>query len=127
MKNRYKFRAWDKTMREIKFRVWDTDFKKMLLVNDAKFVNGVMIGAKGVSWDSKVVIMQFTGLKDKNSREIFESDILKDYGEVVWVEQSASFRVNPFGNKDISFMESFLNMDELEVIGNVYENPELLK
>lgn len=39
--------------RVIKFRAWDVGVKKMIPVNDAKFVNGCLIGAKGIGWDSK--------------------------------------------------------------------------
>lgn len=114
--------------REIKFRAWDGE----------EMVNAYWIDTAGVNTSRFLVdlyspfkkelrLMQYTGLKDKNGKDIYEGDVLKDYGEVVWVEWSASFRVNPFGNKDISFMESFANIDNAEIIGNIYENEDLLK
>ena len=72
-------------------------------------------------------IDEFTGLLDKNGMEIYEGDIT-NYGEVVWIKQSAGFRINPSRkNDDASFTESLMNHDDILIIGNLYENPELLK
>lgn len=82
------------------------------------------------------VIMQSTGLKDKNSKEIFEGDVVKYKGgwktfteEVAYNENFGGFGVVD-ADADIifAFGELFehINLNSLEVIGNVYENPELL-
>lgn len=115
-------------MREIKFRAWDTEAKQMILVNDAKFVDGVMIGAKGVNWDNQVVVMQFTGLLDKNGKEIYEGDIVEteDVGmcEVEWIGSGLSLHTFPrYSSRSIFSIE----YRECEVIGNIYENPELIQ
>lgn len=108
-------------MREIKFRAWFG--KTGLEKNEPCMVNGYdgttymeWIGLNPDGWDIKV--MQYTGLKDKNGREIYEGDQLGHKLNVVYWE-SDGWCIN--GGTPLC-----LFIDE-EVIGNIYENPELLK
>lgn len=77
---------------------------------------------------------QYTGLKDKNGERVFDGDILKfDWineehylGKVVWNSECACFDIEPrIENIDAFFR--FVACNELEVIGNIHDNPELLK
>ena len=122
-------------MREIKFRVWDNDSKKIYNQDDfiLTFDNvGEDIYLKG---NNEIIpfyrykLMQYTGLEDKNGQEIYEGDIL-DYGtygkfEVVWHRGSFKIRKLGFKHGKLHYLGDCY-FDELMVTGNIYENPELL-
>ncbi len=88
-------------------------------------------------------IMQFTGLLDRNGKEIYEGDVLRftevdedscmgredtHVGKVVWVEEIAQWRfIYPSGQRrELHLVTHFPQVIHNEVIGNIYENPELL-
>jgi hypothetical protein len=119
-------------MREIKFRaVLDGE---VLEVTGLDFTNGNVY-----LWDGKqdllipmseTIILQYTGLKDKNGKEIYEGDVVLNGGfykfVVSWNEKKAGFE--PFC--DWTFIGEYSSIEttnEIEVIGNIYENPELLE
>ena len=84
-------------------------------------------------------LMQFTGLLDKNGKEIYEGDILKSelgkISEVQWVNENIGVNGGEYGIGYVGWIADFygdksdcgLNEWNIEVIGNIYENPELLK
>lgn len=129
-------------MREIKFRAYDTHTKTMLPVVDIiKFtkiedVNILRTGAYGVSvcvpFQSSIKLMQYTGLKDKNGNEIYEGDILRiekeDYKYIVKFYDSCFLGVNKYDEhyEQTKILGNLFAL-EREVIGNIYENSELLK
>ncbi len=116
-------------MREIKFRAWYEDGKRMIY-GFPSFHNDHFYNDRGLGIDFRVLkLMQYTGLQDKNDKEIYEGDILGgwlEHGVVVWLQAEARWGIDVEGErKEIHFWE--VNQDHLEVIGNIYKNPDLLK
>ena len=128
-----------------KFRAWDVHEKKMFTNDQLIIWNGNVYAndnselnvnnLKGWSIDEKY-LMQSTWLKDKNGKEIFEEDIVKYKAgcntfteEVAYDKNFAGFGVRD-ANADIIFtfweLAEDIDLHSLEVIGNIYENPELL-
>jgi len=134
----------ERRMREIKFRAWDKVNCKMYDVLSLsrtyadKAMQPTWAGKLhkypasptiqfGISEDEEknFVLMQYTGLKDKNGKEIYEGDILTPGGPirlvVEWLADDAMF-----GFRNSTFLLGRTS-EMYEIIGNIFENPELLK
>ena len=117
-------------MREIKFRVWDKHEKKMLNnVNIRLIALGYLedeICTGGAYVDELYEFMQYIGLKDKNGKEIYEGDIL--HGEFYGYPFPCmeTFTVK-WHKADAGFLANYFNNAKCEVIGNIFDNPELLE
>ena len=128
-------------MREIKFRAYVKEYNKcfpVLTIWDNSVCLDLsktddLFDRKVFSRD-KIKLMQYTGLKDINGKELYEGDIIKckynemycnetEIGLVIWNNQLSAYSLD---NGEIKPTLSCFNENKLEVIGNEYENPELL-
>lgn len=129
-------------MREIKFRAWDKKTKRMFIIFDSEEQEEWYLP----TCRDNYVVMQYTGLKDKNGTEIYEGDICK-------VSNDTHYSNNYFNTEDkwkmtmistlkdycymfydiedkfmtIYFIEALEDGMSIEIIGNIFENPELLE
>lgn len=117
-----------------KFRAWSTDKKIMAEVRTLRFTDELVETDKFVERSIEgVKLMQSTGLLDKNGKEIFEKDILDYNGRKVIVKWHGSFAcfiyefVDELKSRTAEWQPLYLSYYHFEIIGNVYENPELLE
>ena len=142
-------------MKEIKFRAWDKKNKKMVQVASYEFIP--FSGETVIQWGKeqyresccksaddypeRLELMQYTGLKDKNGKEICEGDIVR--GSKDKVNQVIGFEMGSFFIKwkfkaegkllgkilksEMKYSELWRWYDKVEVIGNIYENKELIE
>ena len=124
-------------MRDIKFRCWDTENKQMLKVQELDFEDTFYGGRLSIRTDQyndyfdieDMILMQYTGLKDRNGKEIYEGDIVyimpeDERGIIRWDNETARYVV--IYDNIISDFDNWYGKD-LEVIGNEFDNPELLE
>lgn len=137
------FRAWDKTDK-VMCEVIFIKFSKAQYTNICyrKVLNGKVVDANSLldkNMSGTCVLMQYTGLKDKNGKKIFEGDILSAGATILKVEYSETEtgftaygvrgNINTYCRCFSLFhlCNGYNQGREVEIIGNIYENPELIK
>jgi uncharacterized phage protein (TIGR01671 family) len=137
--------------RPIKFRVWDTKHKKFLIgippmeymldhdewshrdieEDPCVYLNNVF----SKDFNGRLIFQQYTGLTDKNKKEIYEGDIVKfsrlfeKERQIKELKSFVRFHNGQFGFDLIGFNDMFFTLSDecgIEVIGNIFEHPELL-
>ena len=146
-----------RNINDFKFRGYDTEYEKMTYFDDEDYLlsYGQILRSK-IEWNydydeeiigyenvnNKIILMQYTGLKDENGKEIYEGDIIEFSYDMfvgnfdtfiakgVVVFDEGAFYVELLENerttKDEAYLLYSINLDTIEVIGNKFENPELL-
>ena len=130
-------------MRSLKFRAWDKKRKRMFAVTtlNASGAVSVFIDDDGLYLlpAEQIELMQYTELKDKNGKEIYDGDIVEediDFNSkmtdgtfryrVYWDEYLLCWALDPIGKESIHDELWQTNLSR-RIIGNIYENPELLE
>jgi uncharacterized phage protein (TIGR01671 family) len=115
-------------MREIKFRAWDRERRKMISPRDLIHLDGET--TKGLLEMSPYLeLMQYTGLKDKNGNEIYEGDIVKCHDHPTGIEDGAGEVIFNWGYYSVKGLLPPLHdfgTAWTEVIGNIHEHRHLL-
>lgn len=122
-------------MRAITFRAWDKGKLRMFPVVGIKWRDGVMVEVaadderpeESETGFHDLELMQFTGLKSKSGVEIYEGDVVEDEWKTKHEVRIERFNGGGYdsGVSGMGFALDDSDIDKLEVIGNIYENPEL--
>lgn len=116
-------------MRDIKFRAWEKNLREIIPIVSINFKNKMVNTENAWRLFNEIELMQYTGLKDKNGKDIYEGDIVNvnHYGgtpkyEKVHFYTTAGFvSIHPFTDSGYHW-----SANNCEVIGNIYENSEVL-
>lgn len=115
--------------REIKFRAWHLDEKKMWIEVGTDGEGSTIIDAKHMGLQylkGKTILMQYAGFKDKNGVEGYHKDIAEGYSKwlIEWDDNEGGFYLKSMAGYDKLPLRK---LKEMRIVGNEYENPELLK
>ncbi|HDP1995486.1 TPA: YopX family protein [Staphylococcus aureus] len=122
----------------LKFKAWDKDKKVMSIIDEIDFNSGYILISTGYKSFDEVKLLQYTGLKDKNNTEIYDGDIaefkyphdkrFKEIGIITHSAEKACFVIKMIRDtiQEFELYRGVAN-SYLKVIGNKFNNPELLE
>lgn len=125
-------------MRTIKFRAWDKERAEYLSAgrvfipiyphSNPKDCNDLHLDSSSfLAREGRMILEQYTGLKDINGVEIYEGDLLSELDPVSFMPMEVIFDDGAFEINDWRLTEKLIQISEKVVVGNKYENPELLE
>lgn len=122
-----------------KFRAWNIFKKRWVkhfyitengLIYNMEHQHRILIGAIPIK-KSGLIVMQSTGLFDKNGVEIFEGDVVRVLNSLYTVfydNEKGSYRLSPHNERwNVDYMSNFDHSDSFEVVGNIHEHPDLME
>jgi len=133
--------------REIKFRIWDKKTHKWLLTSemvflirtDTNYLDLSNLRTDSPNYSDELIVSEFTNFEDNNGKDIFEGDIIRRYtydGDIEWGYVAYSTCLGGVNLNMVLTTEEFEQFqitecpaeafEDCEVIGNIYENPEIL-
>lgn len=119
-----------KIQQTLKFRAWDVFYKKFVYSDQDTMSSFWLMVERGLTAGREVPVDRWTGIKDKNGKEIYEGDIVTHPNLPENENETVIFKRGAFGTDFLSFDEMANEhgdeIEQWEVIGNIYENPELL-
>lgn len=110
-------------MREIKFRAWEKTTKRMFVPTRHLYVNGKFTATDPESSFCSELVMQFTGLYDKDSKEIYEGDTVYFLDQDRVVEWTNDYGYKLTRSSEADYALDVNSAALLTVIGNIYETP----
>lgn len=120
MQDRFKFRFWDKKTKTME-KTPMVELRYRIALDD-------------IFDDDRVIFMQCTGIKDKHGKLIYEGDIVYKKGSKDWQKNKLYSQIvydNMYGHFNLSDENGIhnipMNRENIEVVGNIYENPELIR
>lgn len=115
----------------LEFRAWDKENREMVKV---ELLGKEVLLYKGGEWENieSFEVMQYTGLRDKNCRKIYGGDLLRHpngtIAEIKYLNDLAAFVAiyKQNGSTEVDYLDKEI-VSRCKIIGNIYENPELLE
>lgn len=128
MNDRFRFRAWDKKNKNFIFDIEDENKRDWEITE----LEQCRYFGEYLCMPERYIVEQCTGLKDKSGRLIYEGDIVnilcevEEQGVLEWASEEAQFVIRAERAGFVADFDNYNGID-LEVIGNIHENPELLE
>lgn len=117
--------------RPLKFRAWNSKSKQMVYKVNIDYNGHANDGQSYITYGPPDAVMQFTGMKDKRGKDLYEGDIIQHFitgyiFSIVYKDGAFCLKAeNDHPNKGVFF--GLNTLDNMEIKGNIFQNPEILK